>query len=209
MEQDTKGLTERISFAEGWLARARQQVEAGHHERGKLTLVLAAAEVRLAREAGGPNARPRPKGRAPSGWIAAATATLCAVTLIFLVIPRADGPMDAQADAAPPVVVLSGGAGAMLDLVTAPPPAAEKTVTRTIIVRVPVPATEGAARQAAPAAAADRPAARHVPASQSPPPPAPIVAAAPAAPQPALLSEADVIELVLAAERSLRRSAGH
>lgn len=208
MEQDTKGLTERISFAEGWLARARQQVEAGHHERGRLTLVLAAAEVRLAREAGTPTARLQPRGRAPSGWIAAATATLCAATLIFLGIPRADGPMDAQADTAPPVVVLSGGAGAMLDLVTVPQPVAERTVTRTVIVRVPVTAKEDAVRQAAPATAADRPAARYVPAGPVPPP-APIVAAAPVAPQPALLSEADVIELVLAAERSLRRSAGH
>ncbi|MDI6771476.1 MAG: hypothetical protein QME77_02675 [bacterium] len=202
-------MTERISFAEGWLARARQQVEAGHHERGLLTLVLAAAEVRLAREAGGQSVRPQPDGRALSGWVAAGMATLCAATLIYLVIPRAVGPMDVHTDQAPPVVALSGSTGAMLDLVKAPPPAAEKTVTRTIVVRVPVTVTEGAERQAAPAAAADRPAARHVPVSLSLPPSVPTVAAGSTAPQPVLLSEADVIELVLAAERSLRRSAGH
>lgn len=209
MEQDSKGLTERISFAEGWLARARQQVEAGHHERGMITLVLAAAEVRLAREAGTPTVRPQPDGRALPGWIAAGMATLSAATLIFMVVPRAVGPTDVHSGQAPPVVVLSGGTGAMLNLVTAPPPATERTVTRTIIVRVPVKVTEGTARQAAPASAADRPAARHVPAGLPLPPPAPAVAASSTAPQPALLSEADVIELVLAAERSLRRSVGH
>ncbi len=209
MEQDTKGLTERISFAEGWLARARQQVEAGHRERGMLTLLLAAAEVRLAREAGGPVARPHPEGRALSGWIAAGMATLCAVTLIFLVVPRTVGPTDVHSSQAPPIVVLSGGAGAMLDLVTVPLPAVEKTVTRTIIVRVPVKVTEGALRQAAPAPGAARPLAQHMPAGPAAPPPALVASTGSAAPQPALLSEADVIELVLAAERSLRRSANH
>ncbi|MDQ7840212.1 MAG: hypothetical protein RDU83_04185 [bacterium] len=209
MEQDTKGLTERISFAEGWLARARQQVEAGHHERGMLTLVLAAAEVRIAREAGGPTVRPQPEGRALSGWIAAGMATLCAATLIFLVVPRAAGPTDVHSGQAPPVVVLSGGTGAKLDLVTAPPPAVERTVTRTIFVRVPVMVKEGVARQAAPATAPSRPAARHVPAGPPLPPPATAASAGSTAQPPALLSEADVIELVLAAERSLRRTGGH
>lgn len=209
MEQDTKGLTERISFAEGWLARARQQVEAGHHERGMLTLVLAAAEVRLAREAGGPTVRPQPEGRALSGWIAAGMATLCAATLVFLVVPRAAGPTDVHSGQAPPVVVLSGGTGAKLDLVTAPPPAVERTVTRTIFVRVPVMVKEGVARQAAPATAPSRPAARHVPAGPPLPPPATAASAGSTAQPPALLSEADVIELVLAAERSLRRTGGH
>lgn len=208
MEQNTKGLTERITFAEGWLARARQQVEAGHHDRGVLTLVLAAAEVRLAREAGRPASRPQPRGRAVPGWIAAGMAALCAATLVFMVMPRADGPMDVAGGQAPPVVVLSGGTGAMLDLVTVPPPTSERTVTRTIIVRVPVPAKKGAVTPAAPASAAARPPDRHIPAAQLPPPPAPAVAPSSAAPQHILLSEADVIELVLAAERSLRRSAG-
>ncbi len=207
MEQDTKGLTERISFAEGWLARARQQVEAGHHERGMLTLVLAAAEVRLAREAGRPVARPHPEGRALSGWIAAGMAALSAVTLIFLVVPRTVGPTDVTSGQAPPVVVLSGGTGAMLDLVTVPPPAVEKTVTRTIIVRVPVKVIEDAPRQAAPGA--DSLVVQHMPTGPAAPPPAQVVAASSTAPQPALLSEADVIELVLAAERSLRRSVNH
>ncbi|MBM3470579.1 MAG: hypothetical protein FJX73_07290 [Armatimonadetes bacterium] len=209
MEQDNKGLTERISFAENWLARARQQVEDGHRERGLLTLVLAAAEVRLAREAGGPAARLRPDRRALSGWIAAGMTVLSAATLIFLVVPRTAGPTDVHSGQAPPVVFLSGGTGAMLDLVTVPPPAAEKTVTRTIIVRVPVTITKGAAPQAAPATAPSRPAARHVPAGPPLPSPATAVTAGSTAPPPALLSEADMIELVLAAERSLRRSAGH
>lgn len=209
MEQDTKGLTERISFAEGWLARARQQVETGHHERGMLTLVLAAAEVRLAREAGGPTVRPQPEGRALSGWIATGVATLCAAALVFLVVPRVDGPADVHSGQAPPVVVLSGGTGAKLDLVTAPPPAVERTVTRTIFVRVPVMVKESAARQAAPASAVSRPAVRHAPAGPLLPPPAPAVAVGSTAPPPVLLSEADVIELVLAAERSLRRPGGH
>lgn len=209
MEQDTKGLTERISFAENWLARARQQVEEGHRERGMLTLVLAAAEVHLAREAGRPTARLRPGGGALSGWIAAGMAVLSAAALVLLVVPRTTNPTDVLSGQAPPVVFLSGGTGAMLDLVSVPPPVAEKTVTRTIVVRVPVAVAvkEGAVRPAAPAP--EWPAARNTPAGPPPPPPAPVVTVGSTAPPPALLSEADVIELVLAAERSLRRSGGH
>lgn len=209
MEQDTKGLAERISFAESWLARARQQVEAGHHERGMLTLLLAAAEVRLAREAGRPGARRNPDRHTLAGWIAAGMVALSAVTLVSLVVPRTVGPTGLHSGQAPPVVVLSKGAGARLNSVQVPPQSAEKTVTKTIIVRVPVKVMEGAVRQMVPAAGANSQVVKPVPISPSAYPSAPAAAASSTAPQPALLSEADVIELVLAAERSLRRSVNH
>ncbi len=205
MKQDTGDLTKRISFAEGWLARARQQVEAGHPERGVLTLVLAAAEVRLAREAGG-LARLHSGRQAHLGRLAATTAALAAAALVFtLAVALSPAvPVDVGIGQAPPVVVLSGGKGALAGLVTDPQPAAVRTVTRTVVVHVPVKVTGGGPPQAAPVAV--RPAVQHAPERVAAAPVAPVAAAGIAPTQHVLLSEADVIELVLAAERALRRA---
>jgi hypothetical protein len=112
-----------------------------------------------------------------------------------------------------PVVVLDGETGSMLRLVQSPQDPVERTVIKPVIFRIAAPSAPVVALVPAPPsapAAALTPAPRPqaptavtpavAPAATTPVPPAPA-----AAPAPMLLSEADLIELVLAAERSLRR----
>jgi hypothetical protein len=210
-------LTDRIHFAEGWLDRARRQIRDGQVVHGTLTMILAEAELHRAREeglpltgvAGMPAASPPRASWIASGVLAAAAAALVAV----IVTAPFQAPVTTD-DAAPPIVTLAGGTGEMFRIITVPGPVVERTVVHPRIIHVaarpPRPALPAASVSPPPAvhvAPAARPSER--PAAQAPPvpPTAPAVAApAPAVPL-LLLSDADVIELVLAAERSLRRSA--
>lgn len=208
----TTALADRITHAEDWLGRARQQIQDGHPERGALTLLLAEAELHRAREVGfagtaGPCAGPRQESWRP--LVAVVAAAVAALAVGFLVFSRPGVWAEAHG-AVPPLLRLQDGAGEMLRAVTAPEPLVERTVVeRTVIQRVPVYRPVSASlptRAALPATEAVPAAPRMMPAAAPVHPPA-----APAQPVPAqvqsLLSDADVIELVLAAERSLRRSA--
>jgi len=216
MEDDRTSLTERITFAENWLDRARREIKEGDLDRGTLTLILAEAEVHRAREVSMTAAAPGTAVRTPPpAWrrpaALAATGFLLAVSLAAF-WPKAR--VEAPDIALLPIVRLSAGTGAMLRLVTAPEPAVERTVEKRVILRVPVPVSVTARddRPALPAIASPGAAARQGPVPQvaasttvsAPAGPAAVPVVAPA---PVLLNEADVIDLVLAAERSLRRSA--
>ena len=225
MGDDQTVLTKRIAYAESWLDRARRHIEDGDIDRGTLTLILAEAEVHRAREAGISVSPPTAPARGArrlreAGAAIAALAVAFALVAASVSALKDKAPVEAR-DAAPvPVVRLSTGTGDMLRMVVAPEPVAERTVERTIerrvILRVPVP-VEIMARDdrparpvlAVPQGAAPQVATPQVAASTTvPAAPAPAPAVAPAAaPAPAVLNEADVIDLVLAAERSLRRSA--
>ncbi|MDR7521432.1 MAG: hypothetical protein QN168_03100 [Armatimonadota bacterium] len=212
-------LHDRIALAEGWLDRARQQLEDGRVAHGALTLMLAEAELQRAREARLPvllaaaRRRPRPPlWRSAALGLGVAVAMLGAVALMAMRTPPV-----ADAHDGPTIVRLSGASGQMLRMVTIPSPApeplvVERTVIRSVVVRVPV---REATRDRPPArppavsapAAAVSPGAP--PAAVVPPPAGPVPASVTPVtpPAPTLLSEAEVIDLVLAAERSLRRSA--
>lgn len=207
-------LADRIAHAEDWLGRARQHIRDGQPERGALTLLLAEAELQRARQVGFTGTAGPGNGARRGSWgPLLALAALAAATLAtgLLVFSQPGVRVEAHG-AVPPVLRLHAGAGEMLRAVTVPGPPVERTtvVERTVIRRVPVyqPAFAVRPSDAAVAAAGATPAVpRTAPAAiPSPAPAAP--AAAPSSPAQvrSLLSDADVIELVLAAERSLRRS---
>jgi hypothetical protein len=213
MEKATT-LADRIAHAEGWLGRASQQIRDGQPERGALALLLAEAELHRARQVGFAGTAGARTGARQGSWgpllavAALATAALVTGLLAFSqpgVVVEAHG-------AVLPVLRLQAGDGEMLWAVTVPEPPVQRTtvVERTVIRRVPayhpVPAVRPSGVAVSAAGAAPTPPRTAPAAVPSPAPAAP--AAAPASPAQArsLLSDADVIELVLAAERSLRRS---
>jgi hypothetical protein len=217
MDERGTTLTERISFAEDWLGRARLQIESGRADRGALALLFAEAELHRAREAGlaVPEASSGPRTGRLTAWAAFGALGAAAAVLAFTVaVARPLASVDAHAPAQD-VIRLSAATGDMLRIVTALEPAVERTVIQSRIVHVPV---------AAPAVPVRRPAALSptgalqpatpprvvAPAAPARVAPAPQVAAVPAPPAPpvtpVVLSDAEVIEMVLAAERSLRRT---
>jgi len=206
MDERTPDLRQQITYAEDWLARARRQVDQGEHARGAFTLLLAEAEVQRVRErvmasaVRDPASRPRRSG----------AGLVVAVALVFVVAALAmlwQAPQWPLSDAASEVaiVVLDTESGAMLRMVQAAPEPVERTVVKPVVLRMAAPLA--AAVESRPATAAVAIPVRAVPAVAPAVVPAPAPAAVAPAP-PALLSEADLIEMVLAAERSLRRSGG-
>jgi hypothetical protein len=213
MDKHAITLTERIVFAEDWLDRARRQLQQGEVAGGALAMLLAEAELSRAREAGLPTVRPEARARSWMSWAALAALAFGGLVLALSAVAALRPGPAALARPAIPALTLASGNGELLRLVRAPEPAAERTVVRSRVVRIPVPVPAPARRPAPPAPAA--PVA--VPERQSPPAvhpsPAPQAASAPllapaAQPVPAaaVLSEAEVIDMVLAAERSLRRA---
>ena len=228
-------LTERIAFAEEWLDQAKRQLADGNVANGSLHMILAEAELQRAREVNAGSVSPDPLPAPSTFWsvlstrgVARASAGVLAVAgfaaalLWHMPVVREAAP----ADTSWPVVVLSEQTGDMLRLVGTPsapePLIVERTVERTIvkpmIVRVPaasqvrlaaaaaappiapVAAGPRAARAPGPVVVAPQPA--HAPATQS-------TTASEAPPAAPVISDADVIDLVLAAERSLRQPAKH
>ncbi len=217
MENDRTGLTERITFAENWLDRARREIQEGDLDRGTLTLILAEAEVHRAREVSMTAAAPATvaRTRRPAWWRPAAVAATGFLLVGFLAAFWPKARVEAPESTPLPIVRLSAGAGTMLRMVTAPEPTVERTVEKRVILRVPVPVSVTARddRPVLPAIASPGAAVRQGPVPQVaasttvPAPAGPAVVSVAAPPAPVLLNEADVIDLVLAAERSLRRSA--
>lgn len=227
MAQDSAGaqIVERIGFAERWLDRARTQIGGGNVARGALTLVLADAEVRHALEVAGlRSARPR---RGAAAAVAAALLLIAAgAALVFL--PRGTAPLAGERaafSAAPerPVVTLGVHTGMLLRIVGAPhpeaaPPAARSAPGRPLrAAPAPTPVPRLSARpepRPAPVTVAPRPGPSPVPVTAAPLPAAPQAPEAAAQPvtvvpptvqaAPLTLTAGELIDLVLAAERTLR-----
>ncbi|MGQ0550683.1 MAG: hypothetical protein ACT4PY_13550 [Armatimonadota bacterium] len=220
MDDQRTILTRRITFAEDWLARARQQVEDGEQARGVLTLLLAEAEVHRARELGTGRIDAAPL--CTRRTLGPAVAVAAVVTIV--VAAARWRPFDPAAWAAAawttaaagevsphPIVTLSAGHSSLLALVQAP-----EAIERTVTIHVPVPVTVRVpASPATVQRADDRPASMSTsvrPAAAAQPAPRRSEASAAAAVPPTvsenstLLSEAELIDLVLATERSLRRA---
>jgi hypothetical protein len=205
-------LSDRITFAEDWLDQARRRIQDGQTVHGTLALMLAEAELHRAREAD-IAAGARPIGRPWAAWTALGALSLAAVVVIvsFAVHHPPVLVFDSE-DTVRPIVRLAAGTGEMLRIVTPPEPVVERTVVQSRIIHVrvpiapiirvePVPRPVAAPRPAVPA----RPVA--VPVTVVPQAPVQPAAAPPvAAPAPSLLTDAEVIDMVLAAERSLRQA---
>ena len=184
-------LARHIGFAERWLARAKQEVTDGQLARSVLTLLLAEAEVHHARE------RTLPAREAVLPRPSIAMTILGATALMVLLLagrslfsPR--GEMITGFTSAPAVVKFKqpGSTLALVPAVLTPEPAVAAPAPRA----APAPPRPDRVGRSATRVVTSKPAAK--PQSLSP------SGAAPE--QPVLLSEGDLIELVIAAERSLR-----
>jgi hypothetical protein len=219
MDERGTTLNERITYAEDWLDQARRRIQDGQVARGTLALMLAEAELHRAREAGIAPARPGAESRPWAAWTALGALALAAAVLVMSFVSHHQFmTVSDSGRASLPIVRLSAGTGELLRIVTPLEPAAERTVVQSRVihvpVRVPVPAQPAVlAVPAAPPVVAPKPVAAE-PAVAAPArtiaPPAPVQPTA-AAPAPAvapavLLTDAEVIDMVLAAERSLRRA---
>lgn len=220
VEQASEQVLTRIGFTERWLQRARSQVAAGNLPRGILTLVLADAEVRHALEAAGATSvrvRRRIARLAPVGF---AAIVLAAVAAVAVGTVPGDEPALA-ADPAPRIVTLSSRTGELLNLIPLQIPTGALAPASRSPASVRT-AVRGPARSRVRAPEAPQAAPQPVPASRSTDPGHPQAgSAAPAsgAPQGAAvavqtgptpgvqLTLGDFIDLVLAAERTLRSNA--
>jgi hypothetical protein len=202
----------RIGFAERWLHRAKAQCADGDVVGGLMTLSLADAEMRVALETGGwsrhrPSA-PRPAMRRWLPWVMVAAAASLASVWTFR---PAAVPADAAVVDGPAVVRFSSHVGAVLSLISVTPaPRAPVQFARPNVrprgqrstPQAPPRATAAPLRPPAAAAAptvtpAVTPAARP---TITAPVSAPVLS--PAAPF--VLSEVDLIDMVLAANQALR-----
>jgi len=224
MDNDQARLSERITNAEDWLARARRQLERGETARGALTLLLAEAEVHRARELGvenEPDLEAPPRAHTARAHVAIGMLTVVALVAAIWAsgVQPAVSPQPSADTMPSTIVMLSGGNGSLLELVQTPAAAEAKTdesrtPVRVRVVHVPVRqiVTVPSAFTVAPVLAASRPAVKPEPApvaiTAPVPPVAPVDTPAPAAVQPAapVVSDANLIDLVLAAERSLRKA---
>ncbi len=220
MKHEHAQLSERITNAEDWLARARRQLEQGETARGTLTLLLAEAEVHHAREIGmgaAPVRAPLPRVHAAIGML---TVVALAAALWAAGIQPATVPQSTADASSTTIVTLSDGHGRLLELVQASAVADAKIEenqglsVKVRVVRVPVIMTPPVL-SAAPVLGISPPPVRPgpepvpvvaaAPVPPSPPADAPASAAA-QPPSPPVVSDANLIDLVLAAERSLRRA---
>lgn len=183
-------LAHHIGFAERWLSRAKQEIAQGDLGRSLLTLLLAEAEVHHARSgtAAREAALPRPSAAVT---ILGATALAAAILAgLAAALPRGD--VAAALSSSPSVIRFKQPVGSTLALIS--------------LVVAPAPPTQAisAPPQVVAAARASRTPIRRLPArTAGPSRPAPASAPVPAA-APVLVSDGDLIDLVLAAERSLR-----
>ena len=206
----------RIGFAERWLQRAREECLEGDVARGLLTLVLADAEVRRVLRLAVPPA-PRSRSRLGPALVVGAGLIITAVFALQLVV-LAIGAASVESAGLAPGLMLRPGTGALLaplDAIGPQEPARDLGAPATPAPAPPAAAGRAAAPQrarlssppslhqaAAPIVLVTAPAPAPAPPS---PGPAPVPAASTPAP-PAALSGVDLLDLVIVADRTLRRS---
>lgn len=117
VETHDQQVIKRIGFAERWLDRAKRQYQDGDVPRGLLTLVLASAEMTHAIRLAHPAISTRRRWVVPVAVAAAATA----IVLLALAGRPLWMPAPASSAPAPIVVTLSNRVGTLLELVEAPP----------------------------------------------------------------------------------------
>lgn len=212
----------RIGFAERWLRRAREECLDGDVARGLLTLVLADAEVRRVLQlAVDPASRSRsrllPVLAMGAGLVIAAVVALQLGVLAL-------GAAPAESTALAPGLILRPGTGVLLEpiqVIDAQESVRIVAVPATTVPAQPLPAKRSSTRRsvvAASPAPAQQAATPVIPIAQPAPSPASVASpqtttpalvpavAAPAAAPPVALSGVDLLDLVIVADRTLRRS---
>ncbi len=206
MNGDPRGrqVMARIGFAERWLHRAKRHCGDGDVTRGLLTLVLAKAEMHYALETSGMSMKAASRQRMTPALLAVVALAVAVVVIMSWLEPA---PPAHSAAATVHIVKLVTPVGIWLDLVQAPslstsPLPALVSGARAVGSRL-VLRHENTLRpspvQAAPGNALVDSDAAPVPATATA-----VVGPAPSAP-PVLLSAVDLIDLALAADRTLRR----
>lgn len=222
MEQDQRIVT-RIGFTEQWLDRAKQQCVEGNLARGWLTLVLADAEMHHALQAAAPTMRPHSRRTVAAAVVAIA---VVAGAVISAATQWPGGPAVLTVEPGPPIVRLSAPVGQLLEVAAptnpaqaAAPAQAASSSRRTATRSAPHTAASRTGRSAAtvtvPVASTPSPAPAPAIAVQAPTSLAtsPHIASSPVAGPPAVsrpaseISAGELIDLVLAAERTLRSDA--
>lgn len=210
VETEGQQFLARIGFAERWLQRAKRQCQDGDVTRGALTLVLASAEMSHALKTVGSNAVVSRRW-----WVAplaAAMAVAAAAAVVVSRLPVAPAPV--LSAHAPVVVTLPAHFGTWLELVGVPAPLPAASVVvhapaipQTVRGTAVRPTATQPRVQAAPAATPPIPSQAVVTTTVALPTPTPVavspVPATQLGAEPAL-SEGDLIDLVIAAERTLR-----
>ena len=212
----------RISFAERWLQRAREECLDGDVGRGLLTLVMADAEVRRLLQLAVPPA-PRPRASMRPAVVVAAGVLIAALAALQLGVLAPRAPVESAGLA--PGLTLRPGTGTLLKplqvqqlpRVVAPqvPVRAVAPPAKPARVRVPGASPAALVRAPSPPAAPVRlpaiqptplPAPAAAPAAAASPSPSPVPAASQADPAASTVSLADLLDLVIVADRTLRRS---
>ncbi len=209
MNGDPRGrqVMARIGFAERWLHRAKRHCGDGDVTRGLLTLVLAKAEMHYALETGGMSLKAGSRQRMTPALLGVVALSVAVVVAASWLEPPA--PPAHSAAATVPIVRLVTPVGTWLDFVqapvlsTSPLPAlvsGAQAVGPRLVVRHGSSALRPSPDQAAPGQALVDADAASVPVTATA-----VVGPAPSAP-PVLLSAVDLIDLTLAADRTLRRA---
>ena len=213
----------RIGFTEQWLDRAKHQCAEGNLARSWLTLVLADAEMHHALQAAAPTTRSHSPRTVAAAMIAIAAV---AGAVIIATTQWPGGPTVLTVEPAPPIVRLSAPVGQLLEIAAPTSPAkatalaqaaslGRRTATRSGPQTAASRTGRSAATAAVPAVSTPSPAPAPVIMVQAPtslassPPSASSQTASPPAvswPAPEI-SAGELIDLVLAAERTLRSDA--
>jgi len=142
VKEDTQVLA-RIGFAQRWLDRARRQCTDGHLARSALTLVLAGAEVRHALEAAGAPVRAQARRTSPAALLVVAAGLISA----FLLAAHWPAQSGIITSPVPPLLRLSSSSGALLEAMSAlaaVPGSAPSVAGATVTSRPPAPRYPGA-----------------------------------------------------------------
>lgn len=206
----------RIGFAERWLHRARAQCEDGNVTAGLLTMALADAELRYALEASGRRMRatgrrrpaPERAGRSRLPWLLPIVA---AGAIIVWMIRPMPAPVGAGPTSGPPVVRLPSDVGALLATVTVASGQSAPAATARFIAPRPVrPGRTGRPVrlvERAPVPVSVQPAVSSTAATTAvtgPTTTSPVSVHTSTVPSAPVISDVDLIEMVLAADRTLR-----
>lgn len=184
-------LAHQIGFAERWLRRAQEEVAQGDLGRSQLTLMLAEAEVHHARSGGAALQRAATRPSALFTILGAAGLAAALLAGLTAALPQTD--VTGFLPSSPPVIRFRQPVGSTLAML--PMAVAPAVLTQATSAPPQVPVITGAPRRLG----ARRPTVRAAAPTRSTPvdAPAPVVV-------PQLVSDGDLIDLVLAAERSLR-----
>ncbi len=181
----------RIGFAQRWLDRAKRQCTEGNLTRSGLTLVLADAEVHHALEAAGGPARTQTRMTPAALMLLSA-----ALVSVLLLASRWPGESGVVSSSAPPLIKLSSSSGTLLEAMGALTAASRPIPISTTAISAGS-GRASAARYPSPPGTMPQQTPRAQPLASGGTPPSSLGSSH--------ISMSELIDLVLTAERALRR----